>query len=137
MWVALLVCLFSLAPSESSAQELRIIRGGCTPHLSDADTTAAAGRHQMPRRLSTPNTQWDAEKVYRQAVILVSFSDKDFSMENPTAFYDSLFNYPGFNKRKGPGCVAEYLRQQSGGLFNTQFDVYGPIKVSTKAQPYS
>jgi M6 family metalloprotease-like protein len=75
---------------------------------------------------------WDANRVYRQAVILVSFSDLDFKMDDPQAFYDSLFNFKGFNKGKGPGCVADYFRDQSSGMFNLKFDVYGPIKMTTK-----
>jgi hypothetical protein len=30
--------------------------------------------------------------------------------------------------------VADYFRDQSGGLFNLQFDIYGPIKVSISAK---
>ena len=88
-------------------------------------------------RLPSLYTRWDSTRIYQQAVILVSFADTDFSLENPQEFYDSLFNSPGYNKRQGPGCVADYFREQSGGLFNVKFDVYGPIKVSSKAQPYS
>ena len=109
-------------------------RGDCTPLFGEDSVSAARGL--APRRLPTLYTNWDANRIYQQAVILVSFTDCDFSMQNPHEFYDSLFNYPGFNKRQGPGCIADYYREQSGGLFNPQFDVYGPIKVSSKAQPY-
>lgn len=71
---------------------------------------------------------WDPTKVYKSAVILLQFSDEPFTIaDNPKAFYDSLFNYPGFNKGEGKGCVADYFREQSGGLFNSQYDIYGPV----------
>lgn len=72
---------------------------------------------------------WDPEKVYKTPVVLVSFSDQQFASERSAAFYDSLFNEPGFNKGEGVGCVADYLRDQSGGLFNTRFDIYGPVQM--------
>ena len=72
-------------------------------------------------------------KVYRQPVVLITFSDTDFSMDDPAKFYDRLFNEKGFNQGVGPGCVADYFRDQSNGLANFQFDIYGPYKVSSKA----
>ncbi len=134
---AILFCLLTIVPTTAAAQFAPVVRGGCTPHLTDGDSTADGSRRQAPLRLASINTNWDSTRVYRQAVILISFSDQDFKEANPQAFYDSLFNAPGFNKRKGPGCVADYFRQQSGGLFNLEFDVYGPVRVSSKAQPYS
>jgi M6 family metalloprotease-like protein len=82
--------------------------------------------------------------VYKQAVILIEFDeltdetsdDTKFSKENPAEYYDRLFNEPGFSERHSKGCVADYYREQSGGLLNLSFDVYGPITVHQKAQPY-
>ena len=105
------------------------MRGDCTPGLNEGQQTRG-----MMRRLPPINTDWDPQQVYRQAVVLISFADKDFSMENPRETYDSIFNYRGFNKGAGLGCVADYFRDQSGGLLNLQFDVFGPYKVSQNAK---
>ena len=89
----------------------------------------------MPRRkLPTPTKEWDPERIYKTPVILVAFSDRDFRMENANEYYNNVFNVSGYNEGKGPGCVADYFKDQSGGLFNPQFDVYGPIKVSMEAK---
>lgn len=88
----------------------------------------------MMAKLPTPKTNWDSNKTYRQLVVLVSFADRDFSMEDPQSVYHSIFNEPGYNQREGVGCVADYFRDQSAGLFNLQFDVYGPFKITRKAQ---
>ena len=135
MRISLLLCLLAMLPSVVCSQELNVRRGDCTPHFAESVETVPlpAGR---PMRLPSVSTKWDSTRVYRQAVILVSFADTDFHLENPRETYDSMFNHPGYNQRQGPGCVAEYFREQSGGLFNVAFDVYGPIKVSSKAQPY-
>lgn len=118
--------LLMMTPLFALAQEGRVIRGNCMPDVN-TETTATT---RAPQKRLTPMTDWDAERTYRQAVVLISFKDTDFSLEDPRATYDSIFNYPGFNRGKGPGCVAEYFREQSGGMLNLQFDVYGPYKVS-------
>lgn len=121
------------------AQDFVIRKGDCLPGLSSATGDEAATRSAMPRRLPTINTKWDSTRVYHQLVILVSFSDTDFQPENTKEAYNKMFNEEGYTLagRKGKGCVADYFREQSNGLFNIQFDVYGPYKVSSKAQPYS
>lgn len=72
---------------------------------------------------------FDAQKTYRVPVVLFSFSNLDFSMENPAAYYDRLFNEKGFNEGMGLGCVADYFRDQSAGRLNLAFDIYGPVKI--------
>ena len=82
---------------------------------------------------------FDPQKTYRQPVVLVSFRDMDFSMDDPAAYYNRLFNEPGFNEGAGRGCVADYFREQSAGRLNLQFDIYGPVKVdeSSKGMGYN
>ena len=77
---------------------------------------------------------WDADCTYRQLVVLVSFVDCDFSFEDPQATYHHIFNTPGYNQRDGAGCVADYFRDQSNGLLNLSFDVYGPYKTNSKVK---
>ena len=90
------------------------------------------------KRLSTraffaPPMQFDPQKTYRQPVVLISFSDRDFSMADPAVYYNRLFNESGFNEGAGVGCVADYFRDQSSGRLNLQFDIYGPVKLDTIA----
>ena len=131
-WMGALVMIlaaYHLSTANSMAQR-PFLRGNCTPELADNAEGGDLARKQTVRKLRTPNTNWNPEKVYKSPVVLVSFADRDFSTENPAATYDSIFNYNGYNKGKGKGCVADYFRDQSSGLFNTQFDIYGPIKLS-------
>lgn len=78
--------------------------------------------------------EWNPDRIYRQLVILVSFSDFDFKADDPQATYDSIFNVKGYNQGEGAGCVADYFRDQSEGRLNLAFDVYGPIKVDAQAR---
>lgn len=79
--------------------------------------------------LGYPSQQWDASRTYRQAVVLISFTDCDFSMADPAAYYDRILNRRGYNEGAGPGSMADYFRDQSDGLFNLRFDVFGPVRV--------
>ena len=128
--------LLTILPVSLSAQDDGFRKGNCLPALDQADQAAARG---PMRRLPAIYTLWDKDRVYRQAVVLVNFRDVKFGMEKPRETYDSLFNFNGFkgyNKRVGVGCVAEYFREQSGGLCNLAFDVYGPVDIDTLANPY-
>ena len=104
-----------------------------THRMSDGSVLSFTRSASIRRSLSEPITKWDANKTYRVPVILLSFSDCDFIQDDPQKFYDRLFNESGFNLRRGPGCVADYFRDQSGGQFNVVFDVVGPVK-STKTK---
>lgn len=81
-------------------------------------------------RTLTPKQDWDASRTYRQLVLLVQYADQSFTMNDPQTYYHNLFNVTSSNTRGGVGCVADYFRHQSNGVFNLQFDVVGPIKVS-------
>ncbi len=116
---------------------LQIIRGGCMPDVEQAEgTKRASGRLLLPTR----KTLWDASRTYHQLVVLVNFADSVFKEAHTAEYYDNLFNnfstdlYEG-RKRYGAGSVADYFRDQSGGLLNMQFDIVGPYQVDAKARP--
>ena len=128
--IAFLLCLMAFLPISVFGQ-FKMLKGDCTPPPEGEEALARG-----PRRSLAPIMEnWDPNRTYRQLVILMSFADTDFREENSPQFYDSLFNEKDFNKRLGPGCIADYYREQSGGLFNVEFDVFGPFKVSTNARP--
>ena len=110
--------------------------------LTLAVLTASAQRYSCirpseragTRRYALPEVKsFDPQKTYRQPVILVTCTDADFSMADPANFYNRVFNERGYNEGVGIGCVADYVRDQSGGRLNVKFDIYGPVKVDLKA----
>ena len=134
--IRLILSFLTLLSLGLSAQDFKVVRGNCMPVPENDDVaTARAGQ---PLRLPTPNTNWDSSRVYRQLVILSEFEGDEtyFKSETPRDDYDKMLNEKGYNERNGKGCMAEYFRDQSNGLFNVQFDVYGPYKIGQKAQPY-
>lgn len=84
-----------------------------------------------------PSSDWDSKRIYRQAVILISFTDEEFGMDSPNAYYNDLLNTYSSTTLPGTGSMAAYFRDQSGGKANFQFDVYGPVKVSQSSHPNS
>ena len=92
------------------------------------DTVATRGTRAV---LPDLRNDWDPQKTYRQPVVLITFKDCAFSTDDPVAFYNRILNEPGYNEGMGKGCVADYFREQSGGRFNVQFDLYGPIQADT------
>ena len=133
-----IMLLFSLLLTISvSAQDFKPRRGGCTPDLTGDDVAASRSEAPVQRRyLPARKTDWDPNKTYKQLVILIEFSDMAFQEGRDNAYYQKVFNESGYHERSGKGCVADYFRDQSNGKCNFEFDVYGPYKVSQKAQPY-
>ena len=76
---------------------------------------------------------FDPQKIYRMPVVLVAFSDADFTMTDPKSYYHRMLNEKGYNEGAGAGCLADYFRDQSNGRLNMEFDVYGPFKVTQTA----
>ncbi|MCR5271189.1 MAG: M6 family metalloprotease domain-containing protein [Prevotella sp.] len=104
--------------------------------MPDLEVNAPQGR-RVQKRLPAINQTWDSTRIYKQLVVLLQFKGDStyFKTEKPRELYDSLFNVPGYHQRNGAGCVADYFKCQSNGLFNLEFDVYGPYTVSKKSQP--
>jgi len=110
-----------------------VFAGGYKIHRMSDGTVLSFKRDQVTNAIgSVPSEPWNANKVYRVPVILFSFADCDFKWTDPKTFYDRMFNEPGYNLGCGPGCVADYFRDQSRGLFNIKFDVIGPVKLTSK-----
>lgn len=112
LWVILVL----LAVVPAGAQR----RYDCMANLDRRDASTRG-------MLGYPRQDWDSEQTYRQLVVLIAFSDCAFSMDDPAAHYNRILNEQGYNEGAGPGSMADYFRDQSGGRFNLQFDVYGPV----------
>lgn len=134
----LLCCLFLFSATVAFAQDFELRKGDCMPHFEDTDNGETPAMKRAGRRLPALQKQWDASKTYHQLVILVEYKQDSvkFLREDACDTYDKILNQKGYNERAGKGCMADYFREQSGGLANFQFDVYGPYTVDYKAQPY-
>lgn len=74
-------------------------------------------------------TKFPSAGEQRSVVILVEFSNKSFTLENPQEYYTRMLNEPGFSDYGATGSAKDYFLSNSGGRFNPQFDVYGPVQL--------
>lgn len=121
--------------SLNATAQQRFHRYSCLAPAGQEQADGDVSLARQPRRLPTidPN-MWTKVPDKHSIVVLVEFSDRAFSMENPRERYDNIFNQRGYNEGRGPGCVADYFREQSGGLCDITFDVFGPVKIDTGAK---
>ena len=63
-------------------------------------------------------------------VILVEFSNKQFSTSaDPQAAFTALLNENGYSVNGGTGSARDFYYDNSHGLFEPVFDVYGPVQL--------
>ena len=72
----------------------------------------------------------------RGIIILVNFKDKSFKTTNNKALYERITNEKGFSQGSFKGSMADYFLAQSRGLFELDFDLVGPVKVSQNYSYY-
>ena len=68
------------------------------------------------------------EGEIRGLVILAQFPDRSFSFDHD--FHSRMMNESGFSDEGGTGSARDYFIDQSGGIFQPQFDVVGPVTLS-------
>lgn len=63
-------------------------------------------------------------------VILVEFSDLGYTTcEDPNAAFSALLNEEGYSENGGTGSARDYFYDNSNGVFDPVFDVFGPVKL--------
>lgn len=109
---------------------------GVPRYLTSATDITAARQARARRDGPAERTPAIDYGNFHGLIVLVDYSDKQFSMDNPGEFYDRMINqenYTGFdyNGQFVPctGSVRDYFTAQSGGRFVPQFDVVGPVTV--------
>ncbi len=123
---------------ERSAAELALLS---TMPKRIVDKRAVKLANQNRPKLSVDLSNFDFEN-FRGLVILIDFADRKFAAEDPQAFYTEMFsteNLTGFHdpvKDQDVSClgsVRDYFKDQSNGVFNPPFDVYGPYTSTRNA----
>lgn len=109
---------------------------GVPHHLTSATDITAARQARARRDGPAERTPAIDYGNFHGLIVLVDYTDKQFSMDNPSEFYDQMINqrhYTGFEYNgtfeSCTGSVRDYYNDQSSGLFDPQFDVVGPVTV--------
>lgn len=95
--------------------------------LADAGTTRRAVRVKH-------RAEYKGHK--KGLVILVNFSDNEFSVPDPQKTFDEFFNKKGYTDYGMKGSVSDYFSAQSYGQFQLDFDVVGPYRLPSTMKYY-
>lgn len=114
--------------SSRSQTELTLLKTISTEKIS----TTSKVRAKIASKISSlvPQKSYPLTGTPKSLVILVNFSDKSFVTSSPKTAFTNLLNQAGYNTNGGTGSAKDYFQQNSRGLFNPQFDVYGPYTLS-------
>lgn len=96
--------------------------------LSRRAKVNAAGKSRMRKVAMGERTHYTGKK--KGLVILVEFKSTAFKPANNLAKYKRLLNEEGYSEGNFRGSVTDYFKAQSNGLFEIDFDVVGPYKLS-------
>ncbi len=98
---------------------------------------AAATVEAMPRRYGLfPGASFPAKGEQKALVILVEYSDCEFFTPDAGEYFTSLLNTEGCDIDGATGSARDYFVQNSSGIFQPDFDVYGPVTLSRPMKYY-
>lgn len=69
-------------------------------------------------------------------VFLVEFTDVKFRLSDPKEYFTRQLNEPGFNEDGARGSARDYFLEQSQGLYDPTFEVYGPVTLKNRMSYY-
>lgn len=99
-----------------------------------AKAKAAKAAAKVPATMLTNN--FPSTGHQKAVVILVQYKDLDFKLNDPYDYFSKMLNEEGFSQYGGTGCAREYFNLCSGGKFDPEFDVYGPVTLSRNMSYY-
>ena len=74
--------------------------------------------------------------THRIPVILVEFQDVRFTIDSPQTAFDALLNEEGYSANAATGSVRDFYVENSHGLYDPIFEVYGPYLLSKDSKDY-
>ncbi|MBR1474270.1 MAG: M6 family metalloprotease domain-containing protein [Muribaculaceae bacterium] len=113
-------------------------------YLTDREQVGQSKAQRVKRdRANVTSTPID-QSEFRGLVILVNYKDVKFNRSDAHDFYDRMVNernYTGYVNEDGTvdqwcqftGSVHDYFYDQSGGRFEPEFDIVGPVEINYSA----
>ena len=126
-----------------SLQELALLENTDKFITDRVASTRASAARRAPRNVDLSDFDWDN---FHGLVILIDFTDRTFSMDDPKAFFSMQFNTEGLKSYVDPfngqtvhcqGSVYDYFSEQSNGIFKPHFDVFGPYTSTYRSDQFT
>lgn len=92
-------------------------------------------RAQAPQRQML-SSYMPSKGTVKVPVLLANFSDLSFSLTDPVAQFDDLFNGAGGSNPSATGSVHTYYAESSHNALDIQYVVYGPYTLSKEMAYY-
>ena len=96
-----------------------------TPDLEAKRSARVARRMQVRKRAMNSPHRYKGKK--KGLVILAQYPNMKFAEGSDSLMFTRLLNERGFSEGYFRGSVKDYFFDQSGGLFELDFDVFGPV----------
>ena len=74
--------------------------------------------------------------THRIPVVPVEFQDTRFTIDNPKASFEALLNEKGYSYNGATGSVHDFYSENSHGLYDPVFEVFGPYLLSKNSADY-
>ena len=130
-------------PSMRTIKEISAIKAQNAKAFYNSMETQAKANKVKREPMTPDNSLLPSLGKHKIPVILVEFSDVEFSVENPKATFDKYLNGKElFNKETDPEMgqnyagVAKYFKDMSFGKFEPEFEVYGPVNLGKPLATY-
>ena len=130
-------------PSMRTINEISAIKAQNAKAFYNSMETQAKANKVRREPMTPDNSLLPSLGKHKIPVILVEFSDVEFSVENPKATFDKYLNGKElFNKETDPEMgqnyagVAKYFKDMSFGKFEPEFEVYGPVNLGKPLATY-
>lgn len=75
--------------------------------------------------------------THRIPVLLVNFSDKEFVINDPATAFSNMLNQEGYKANGGTGSVRDFYLENSHGMYEPVFEVFGPVTLSKESAYYA
>ncbi len=83
-----------------------------------------------------PDATFPAYGKQKALVLLVEFSDVKFTLYDPHDYFSRMLGERGFADYGATGCAEEYFEESSGGAFQPEFVLVGPVTLSHPMRYY-
>ena len=130
-------------PSMRTIKEISAIKAQNAKAFYNSMETQAKSNKVRREPMTPDNSLLPSLGKHKIPVILVEFSDVEFSVENPKATFNKYLNGKElFNKETDPemgqnyASVAKYFKDMSFGKFEPEFEVYGPVNLGKPLATY-
>lgn len=100
---------------------------------SNAEFSDSPATRSLPGLMSNPFPSSGPQKAL---VILVEFPNCTFTIKDPVDHYDKLLNGVNYIEDGATGSARQYYTDNSNGLFDISFDIYGPVTMDNNYEFY-